>query len=242
MPPSKDDPRPNRLREPSGSDDYTETVHNDTYPAISPLAANLKGKSVFVSGASKGIGKAIALSYARAGASHIAIGARSNISSVAAEVEAAAKEAKRSIPTILTINLDVTKQESVQLAAEKVKAKFGKIDILINNAGILGKPAPVADTDSDAWYVTGNYHMLPSLTQKLQVGCLDRKPPWRLPNHPRFLAPSPRQLLQTNTQHLKRGCAPQGTGVVGLPALKTGPCPLYRVPSSGVWAPGIDSD
>ena len=151
MPPSKDDPRPNRLREPSGSDDYTETVHNDTYPAISPLAANLKGKSVFISGASKGIGKAIALSYARAGVSHIAIGARSNVASVAAEAEAAAIAAKRPAPKILTISLDVTKQESVEAAAKEVKVQFGRLDILINNAGIIGKPAPVADTDSDEW-------------------------------------------------------------------------------------------
>ena len=151
MPPSKDDPRPNPLREPSGSDYYTDTIHNDTYPAILPLSANLEGKSVFISGASKGIGKAMALSYARAGASQIAIGARSSLNSVASEAEAAAKDTKRALPKILTINLDVTKEESVAEAAKKVTVKFGKIDILINNAGILGKPAPVGDSDSDDW-------------------------------------------------------------------------------------------
>ena len=153
MPPSKDDPRPNPLAEPSGSDYYTHTVHNDTYPAISPLSINLSGKSVFICGASRGIGKIIALSYARAGATQIAIGARSNLSDVGREVEAAAKEAKRASPKVLPLSLDVTSKESVAKAAEEVKKEFGKLDILINNAGILGKRALVADADADDWYV-----------------------------------------------------------------------------------------
>ena len=63
-----------------GPGDYTTTkqVHSDTYPAIDPTKANLGGKAVFISGASKGFGKAIALSLAKAGASYIAIGARSS--------------------------------------------------------------------------------------------------------------------------------------------------------------------
>lgn len=153
MPPSKDDPRPNPLAEPSGSDYYTHTVHNDTYPAISPLSANLSGKSVIVCGASRGIGKAIALSYARAGANQIAIGARSDLTAVGKEIEAAAKEAKRTIPKVLPLGLDVTSKESVAKAAEEVKKVFGKVDILINNAGILGRPGLVGDVDVDDWYV-----------------------------------------------------------------------------------------
>ena len=151
MPPSKDDPRPNPLAEPSGSDYYTRTVHNDTYPAISPLSTNLSGHSIFICGASRGIGKAIALSYARAGASQIAIGARSSLSAVTKEVEAAARESKRASPKVLPLSLDVTSKESVGTAAEEIKKEFGKLDILINNAGILGDRMPVADADADVW-------------------------------------------------------------------------------------------
>ena len=151
MPPPKDHSIPNPLSEPSGSDYYTSTVHNDTYSAISPLSANLAGKSVYISGASKGIGKAIAISYARAGASQIAIGARSNVASVAAEVEAAAKDAKRPGPKVLPLTVDITNQSSVETAASEVKSAFGKLDILINNAGSLGKKAPVGDTDPSEW-------------------------------------------------------------------------------------------
>ena len=50
----------------------TTVIHNDTYPEIDPLRVNLRGKAVFVSGASKGMGRAMVLSFARAGASYIA--------------------------------------------------------------------------------------------------------------------------------------------------------------------------
>ena len=164
MPPSKDDSRPNPIAEPTGSDYYTPTVHNDTYPAISPLSANLSGKSVFIAGASRGIGKAIALSYARAGATQIVIGARSDLSAVADEIEAAAREAKRASPKVLPLSLDVTSKESVGEAAEEVKRTFGRLDILINNAGIFGKGGSVADVDVDDWYVPlFSYHHSPLL-------------------------------------------------------------------------------
>ena len=53
-----------------GPGDYTLTaeVHSDTYPGIDPTKANLNSKAVYVSGASRGIGKAIAVSFAKAGA------------------------------------------------------------------------------------------------------------------------------------------------------------------------------
>ena len=59
-------------------DDYTETLHSDTYDAIDSSKANLSNKNVFICGASKGIGRSITLSFAKAGVSCIAIGARSD--------------------------------------------------------------------------------------------------------------------------------------------------------------------
>jgi FlaA1/EpsC-like NDP-sugar epimerase len=53
------------------------TNHHDTYPFIDPTKANLSGKSVLITGASKGIGKATAISFAKAGCPKIAIAARS---------------------------------------------------------------------------------------------------------------------------------------------------------------------
>jgi hypothetical protein len=59
---------------------FAETIHCDTYPAINSAEADLRGKFVYITGASKGVGRATAISFARAGAEGIAIGARSDLS------------------------------------------------------------------------------------------------------------------------------------------------------------------
>lgn len=150
MPPPKDSTLPNPLG--IDSDYWTDVVHNDTYPAISPSKSDLSGKAVFICGASKGIGRAITLSYAKAGASQIAIGARSDLSSLEESILHAAKEAQRKVPELLAVCLDVTDRNSIENAARQVEKAFGKIDIIVNNTGMLGKGAAVADSDPDAWW------------------------------------------------------------------------------------------
>jgi len=143
-----------------GDYDVTTHVHNDTYPAISSLSTPTPlNKSVFVVGASRGLGLAMATSFAQAGASHIAIGARSSLESVRDALISAAAKAKRPEPKILCIKLDITSQRSTEDAAKLVEKEFGKIDIVINNAGILGKPALVADSDPEAWWETWNVNL-----------------------------------------------------------------------------------
>lgn len=129
--------------------DYTTTksVYNDTYPAIDPTKADQSGKAIFVSGASKGLGKAMAISFAKAGASRIAIGARSDLSTTENEARAAAMEAGRSEPQILKLKLDITDQESVDAAAKLVEREFGSVDVVINNAGIMDGRGSVAESD-----------------------------------------------------------------------------------------------
>ncbi|KAF2795757.1 oxidoreductase-like protein [Melanomma pulvis-pyrius CBS 109.77] len=128
-------------------------AHSDTYPAIDPTKADLSGKYVLITGASKGVGKAAAISYAQAGASGIAIGARSPLEQVSQQMLAAAKKAGRNPPNIVTLQLDVTSGASVSAALAQVSAAFsGRLDILINNAGYLSPFAPIADTDPDDWW------------------------------------------------------------------------------------------
>lgn len=134
-------------------------MHNDTYPTISPLTTNLSGKAVFISGASRGIGWGIALSYARAGASAIAIGARSSLASLETAIRGAASEANRPAPKILTLQFDVTSKASVDDAAAAVEKAFGRLDIVINNAGIMGSFAPIAEGDPDKWWETWNVNL-----------------------------------------------------------------------------------
>lgn len=126
---------------------------HDTYPFIDPLKQDLKGKRIFISGASKGIGRALAIAYARAGASHIAIAARSDLSVQKKEVEDAARNAPRdSTPIVLSLNVDVTDWKSVKRTAEKIEAEFGGLDILINNAGYLSEFVRIVDADPEKWW------------------------------------------------------------------------------------------
>ncbi|OJJ33493.1 hypothetical protein ASPWEDRAFT_160302 [Aspergillus wentii DTO 134E9] len=135
-----------------GDYDVTSIVHNDTYPAIDPTKADLSGKSVFVTGASKGLGRAMVLSFAKAGASFIAAGARSDMSQLAKDVEIAASSANRPMPTFLPVKLDVTDRKSVENAAAQVDNAFEKLDIVINNAGVLGNLGMITDSNPDEWW------------------------------------------------------------------------------------------
>ena len=99
---------------------------------------SLKGKTVFITGASRGIGREIALRCARDGAS-VVVAAKTvephprlpgTIHTVAAEIEEAGGHA-------LALQLDVREESSVQTAVELAVARFGGIDILVNNASAI---------------------------------------------------------------------------------------------------------
>ncbi|KAL8640858.1 MAG: hypothetical protein Q9228_002260 [Teloschistes exilis] len=155
---------------------FTPTLHHDTYPAIDPTKAPFDGKYVFITGASKGIGRAAALAYAKAGAAGIGLGARSDISAVEKEVEKAAAESGKKVPSILKITLDVSSRQSVEEAAKKVQETFGSLDVLVNNAGYLDKFIPMVDSDPDEWWKTwetnirGTYLMTRSFLPLLLKG------------------------------------------------------------------------
>ena len=132
--------------------DFTKTIHHDTYEYIKPEQFNLQNRAVFITGASKGIGKATAISYAKAGASQIAIAARTDMQEVETEMSRAAKEAGKKPPQIVRLKIDVTNEQSVQEAAKGVEKAFGKLDTLINNAGYLEKFVPLHETETSDWW------------------------------------------------------------------------------------------
>ena len=91
---------------------------------------NLQGRIALVSGASQGIGRACALELARAGAT-VALGARNEakLAEAVAEIEAAGGQAA-------AFALDISNEDSIKAAAKAVVERFGKVEILVNNAGI----------------------------------------------------------------------------------------------------------
>jgi 3-oxoacyl-[acyl-carrier protein] reductase len=91
---------------------------------------DLQRRIALVTGASQGIGRACAIELAHAGAT-VALAARnqSKLAEVAAEIEAAGGKAA-------AFSLDIASQDSINAAAKAILDHFGKVEILVNNAGI----------------------------------------------------------------------------------------------------------
>lgn len=90
-----------------------------------------KGKTVIITGASRGIGKAIAMKFAKQGA-NIVINYRSS----GALVEQLTKELEENGAQVLSVQADVGKDEDAKKLVDGAVNKFGRVDILVNNAGI----------------------------------------------------------------------------------------------------------
>lgn len=133
---------------------FTSTLRNNTYPAIDPTKVDLGGKYVFLSGASKGVGHAAAISFVNAGVAGIAIAARSNLSTLEQDMHEAAKAAGKPSPHIKSICLDILDAQSIERAAKETSDAFGKLDILINNAGAIEEFKPTLDSDPEQWWQT----------------------------------------------------------------------------------------
>lgn len=112
---------------------------------------SLRGKTIFITGASRGIGLAIATRCARDGA-NIAIAAKTadphpklegTIHTAAAAIEAAGGKA-------LPIQCDIREEDSVEAAVKATAERFGGIDIVINNASAIF-PMPTKDTPAKRW-------------------------------------------------------------------------------------------
>lgn len=95
--------------------DFVRSIHNETYPAIHPMTkSNYAGHTVFISGASEGVGRATAISFAKASATEFALSAQSDISSLESEIQSTAKNAGKKSPQVLKLKLDVTDQTFVE--------------------------------------------------------------------------------------------------------------------------------
>ncbi len=107
----------------------------------------LTGKSAFITGAGRGIGKGIALAFAEQGCD-VAVAARSEneIEETAAEVAALGRKS-------LALSCDVANPLNVNASIDSALAAFGKIDILVNNAGYACFK-PFVELDASEWQRT----------------------------------------------------------------------------------------
>jgi NAD(P)-dependent dehydrogenase (short-subunit alcohol dehydrogenase family) len=105
----------------------------------------LEGKVAMVTGASQGLGRALALAYAKEGA-QIIINSRGeeSIRSVAGEAESLGAE-------VLALAADVSKSADVERLVYAAVERFGRIDVLINNAGLLGPRVAIEEYPEDEW-------------------------------------------------------------------------------------------
>lgn len=103
----------------------------------------LNGKSVVVTGASSGMGKAIVEKFVREGAKVIAIARRKE------RLDALVESLKGEPGTVIPFAGDISKEETVTEAIELAVKEFGRLDIMVNNAGIMDDMSPIGDVANE---------------------------------------------------------------------------------------------
>lgn len=185
---------------------------------------------VVVTGASQGLGRAIAEAWARRGAK-LALVARG-----AEALQAVADELARAGHEALAVPTDLTRDDEVAALVETVRARWGRIDVLVNNAGRSSRGA-ILETSPDEFHTLLELNLLavvratlacaPSLLAArghlVNIGSLAGK------SAARYLGayPASKFALSGYTQQLRLELAPQG-----LHVLLVAPGPIARTDSS----------
>lgn len=113
----------------------------------------IKGKVAVITASATGIGKVIALRFAGEGAKLVI----SDINNE--EIKKTADEIAATGAEVLAVKCDIGKTEDIDNLFEKVKDRFGTIDILVNNGGIAGPTKPITEVEPEEWDLTLNINL-----------------------------------------------------------------------------------
>jgi NAD(P)-dependent dehydrogenase (short-subunit alcohol dehydrogenase family) len=182
-------------------------------PFTIACVADLKGKTVFITGAARRLGKAIALAMARAGA-NVAITYLSSEEEALQTVEQLEGFPQRS----LAVRCDLREEKEIQQAVWQVLQRFGQIDLLINNAGVF-ETANIENITAEQWDEVFAVNVrapflisqscIPSLRSShgriIHMGSLGGEKPWA--THAHYC--SSKAALHMLTQVMAKALAPE---------------------------------
>jgi len=118
------------------------------------MHSHLRGRVALVTGAGRGLGEIMSNALADAGAKVVLVArSKTQIDQVAADITARGADA-------IAIAADVSVRQQVDAAVAAAEARFGPIDILINNAGVDEPFGPIGVIDPDKWWQTQSVHVL----------------------------------------------------------------------------------
>ncbi len=120
-------------------------AHTQEANTMSVEIFSLAGKTAIVTGASRGIGRAIALGFARAGAD-VAVAARSKD-----DLDTLVKEIDQEGRKAIAVPTDVTVRDDIAALVDKTVEEFGRLDIMVNNAGGSRFMSPVLGLRPEGW-------------------------------------------------------------------------------------------
>lgn len=138
-------------------------------PAAATPAQTLAGRIALVTGASRGIGAAVARRFAAEGA-HVILTART-----VGGIEEVDDAIRADGGTATLVPLDLTDHPRIDQLGQSIYDRFGRLDILVGNAGMLGNLGPIAHFDPRAWdrvmalNATANYRLIRSMDPMLRA-------------------------------------------------------------------------